>query len=305
MSNQVDTEDYIEEYVKGTHKKRGATVTIVLLILLLLGAGGAAYVFGKRWSEGESKILQAERELKTLGNQIVRLETAKSELSSQLSDKQAELERIRDEWKTQVAAQETKHREQIQRTYAQMDEIVYDSRKTLEYIGTIEDKLKTGKALDEKESQQIQSVVAGISFLHQQYEKPIHEFRELERFLAEQLAVPASIPPKERYGLMKQMFKNKEFKAEQASFYREEGQRAAFDKARTKVSEAYSRAQSQMKALKLDSNKFLNDLDKIVASNNASVDEVNDFFAKSKEILKIHDKIMNLEPESGLKSVRP
>lgn len=305
MSNQVDTEDYIEEYVKGTHKKRGATVTIVLLILLLLGAGGSAYVFGKRWSEGESKILQAERELKTLGNQIVRLETAKSELSSQLSDKQAELERIRDEWKTQVAAQETKHREQIQRTYAQMDEIVYDSRKTLEYIGTIEDKLKTGKALDEKESQQIQSVVAGISFLHQQYEKPIHEFRELERFLAEQLAVPASIPPKERYGLMKQMFKNKEFKAEQASFYREEGQRAAFDKARTKVSEAYSRAQSQMKALKLDSNKFLNDLDKIVASNNASVDEVNDFFAKSKEILKIHDKIMNLEPESGLKSVRP
>ena len=80
MSNQVDTEDYIEEYVKGTHKKRGATVTIVLLILLLLGAGGAAYVFGKRWSEGESKILQAERELKTLGNQIVQLETAKSEL---------------------------------------------------------------------------------------------------------------------------------------------------------------------------------------------------------------------------------
>ena len=186
-----------------------------------------------------------------------------------------------------------------------MDEIVYDSRKTLEYVGTIEDKLKTGKALDEKESQQIQSVVAGISFLHQQYEKPIHEFRELERFLAEQLAVPASIPPKERYGLMKRMFKNEEFKAEEASFYREEGQRAAFDKARTKVSEAYSRAQSQMKALKLDSNKFLNDLDNIVASNNASVDEVNDFFAKSKEILKIHDKIMNLEPESGLKSVRP
>ena len=305
MSNQVDTEDYIEEYVKGTHKKRGATVTIVLLILLLLGAGGAAYVFGKRWSEGESKILQAERELKTLGNQIVQLETAKSELSSQLSDKQAELERIRDEWKTQVASLETKHREQIQQTYAQMDEIVYDSRKTLEYVGTIEDKLKTGKALDERESQQIQSVVAGISFLHRQYEKPIHEFRELERFLAEQLAVPASIPPKERYGLMKRMFKNEEFKAEEASFYREEGQRAAFDKARTKVSEAYSRAQSQMKALKLDSNKFLNDLDKIVASNNASVDEVNDFFAKSKEILKIHDKIMNLEPESGLKSVRP
>ncbi len=305
MNIQADNEDLLEEYVKGTHKKKGATIAIVLLTLLMLAAAGAAGFFGWKWSESEKVVLRNERDLQTLNSQVVKLETAKSDLSSQLADKQTELDRVKDEWKTQVASLELEHREHIQRTYAQMDEIVYDSRKTLEYIGSVEDKLKTGKALDAKEAQQLQSVVTGLTFLHQQYEKPIHEFRELERFLADQLAVPASVPPKERYGLMKRMFKNKEFKAEQASFYREEGQREAFARARNKVSDAYARAQSQMKALQMDSHKFLNELDTIVASNNASVEEVNDFFAKSKEILKIHDRIMNLEPESGLQPIKP
>ncbi len=37
------------------------------------------------------------------------------------------------------------HSEQLQRTYAQMNEIIYDSRSTLEYIGDIETRLRSGQ----------------------------------------------------------------------------------------------------------------------------------------------------------------
>ncbi|NNE90091.1 MAG: hypothetical protein HKN23_00440 [Verrucomicrobiales bacterium] len=310
MNAQIDTEDFIGEFDEGgtggSGNGGGAKIAIIILSLLVVAAGGAAAMFGTWWSADQKAVLEAETQLKSLNEQISQLETARSDLSTQLAEKQAELERIRTESATRIAELEKEHRETVQKTYAQMDEIVYDSRKTLEYIGTIEDKLKTGKALDEEEAGKLRTVVTGLTFLHEQYEKPIHEFRELERFLTDQLNVPRSVPPAERYGLLKRIFKNREFKAEQASFFQEEGQRQAFVRARTKVSEAYSRAQSQMKSLKLDSSKFLNQLDTIVESNEGQVAEVDDFFEKSKEILKIHDRIMKLEPDQDLQpSTKP
>ena len=63
--NDSSSEEYLEEYVEGTHRKKGATVAIVLLSLLLVAAGGAAVYLGKLWSEGETKVLQAQREMET------------------------------------------------------------------------------------------------------------------------------------------------------------------------------------------------------------------------------------------------
>ena len=69
-----------------------------------------------------------------------------------------------------------------------------DGRKDPQFRqGTVEDKLKTGKALSEKDAADLRSVVTGMEFLQRQYSKPIQEFRELERFLADQLAAPAMV----------------------------------------------------------------------------------------------------------------
>ena len=87
----------------------------------------------------------------------------------------------------------TQHGEQLQRTYAQMNEIVYDSRKTLSYIGDIETRLRSGQAIDQQEAAKLSSVINGLAFLHQQYSKPLNEFRELDRYFATQLsAIPAN-----------------------------------------------------------------------------------------------------------------
>lgn len=303
MNEEIDT-DYDEFDGYAPSGGGGSRVAIVILALLMLIGAGMAAFFGLRWSAVQQELLETQTEAKALRSQVEDLETARADLAGQLADKQTEFERQRADWEQERAQMEKESEERVERFYAQMNDIVYDSRKTLEYIGSVEDRLKAGQALDLEEAKQLESVINGLNFLHQQYSKPIHEFRELERFLSEQLATPSAIPPRERYGLFRRIF-SKDYKREQEAFFKEAGQREAFERARVKVSDAYASAQAQMKALSLDSGEYLDQLKKVVKSNEASADTVDEFFDKSKEILKIHDRIMSIEPEKGLEQVKP
>lgn len=283
----------------------GGKVGLIILSVLLVAALGAAGTLGWLWSGEQKKVLSAENQAKQLGVKIAELERERDGLTGQLNDSKSELSRERADRLKEREQLLAEKREELQRAYAQFNEIVYDSRKTLEYIGTVEDKLKAGKALSEKEAADLRSVVSGLEFLQQQYSKPIQEFRELERFLSDQLAAPAMVSPKDRYGLLKRIFNNDDYRKEREAFFKDQGQREAFDRARGKVQQAYANAQAQMKAVSLDADKYLDQLDAIAASNTASAADIQDFFSKSREILKIHDKIMSIEPEKELQGVRP
>lgn len=282
----------------------GGKLGIIVLSLLLVAAVGGAGTLGWLWSEEQKKVIVAEARAADLASKVAEVERQKGSLVSELNDSKAELERERADRLKEREQLMAEKREELQRAYAQFNEIVYDSRKTLEYIGIVEDKLKAGKALSEKEAGDLRAVVNGLEFLKQQYSKPIQEFRELERFLAEQLAAPTMVPPRERYGLLKRIF-SEDYKRDREAFFKEQGQREAFDRARGKVQQAYANAQSQMKAVSLDADKYLDQLDDLAASNEANARGIQEFFEKSKEILKIHDKIMSLEPEKELQGVRP
>ncbi len=282
----------------------GGKVAIIILTLLLLAAAGAAGVLGYSWSGEQKKVLAAETRAAELTEKIGDLEREKSSLVSQINDAKAELQQERADRLKEREQLLAEKNEEIQTAYARFNEMVYDSRKTMEYIGSVQDKLRAGKKLDEDEAKQLRSVVNGLGFLKQQYNKPIQEFRELERFLSEQLAAPEMVPPKERYGLLKRIF-SQDYKRDREEFFKDQGQREAFERARGKVVQAYANAQAQMKQLSLDTDDFLDKLDDIADANDASAADVQAFFDKSKEILKIHDRIMSIEPEKELQNVRP
>lgn len=299
-NQDYDPDKALAEYGYGKSGK-GKTVAVVLLSILLALAATAAAVLGKFWSEEQSKTLTLEQQVRDFGERVSELENRNAELSSLLADKQAETERMREEWSTQVETLKDQHKDQLQRTYAQMNEIVYDSRKTLEYIGEIETRLRDGQNLDDAEASRLQSVVNGLVFLHEQYKKPLNEFRELDRYFTQQLAsLPAdAVDPIETTPLGKRIFQNKKFKEERAEFFQNEGRRSALSEARGRVSAAYASAQQQMASVSLDINTYLADLEGIIESNQKSSEDVSAFFEKSKEILKIHDKIMSLEPPTA------
>lgn len=302
---EYDPDKTLEEY--GYQPKgKGKTVIIVLLLLLLVTAGGALYYVGNLWSAEQSKALGLDQQMKTITVRVSELENKNAELSSLLADKQAEAERMREEWSAQVETLKTQHKGQLQRTYAQMNEVVYDSRKTLAYIGDIETRLRDGQNIDSDEAAKLSSVINGLAFLHEQYKKPMGEFRELDSYFSGQLAsIPSTaVDPIDSTPLAKRIFKNKQFKEERAQYYENQGKRSALTEARGRVSSAYRSAQKQMQGLSLDINTYLVQLDKIVESNERSAEEVDEFFNKSKEILKIHDKIMSIDPPRPT-SVKP
>lgn len=307
MNTDYDPDKTLEAYGYGSSgRSTGKTIAIVLLTLLLLGACGGAAFLGKLWSDEQSKALDLEQQAKTFTALVSDLEKKNAELSSLLADKQAEAERLAREWTAQVETMKKEHAEQLQRTYAQMNEILYDSRSTLEYIGDIETRLRSGQKIDREEAAKLAGVVNGLAFLHQQYQKPLNEFRELDRYFTRQLsALPADqVDPRETASLGKKLFKGKELKEERDAFLENQGRRDALVEARGTVSAAYASAQKQMADISLDVNQCLAQLQHIVDSNKAAGAEVDDFFEKSKEILKIHDKIMSIEPPKA-QTVQP
>ncbi|MEM9281305.1 MAG: hypothetical protein AAGA96_05720 [Verrucomicrobiota bacterium] len=297
MSETYDPEQTLEEYGYGRSSK-GKTPIIILLVILLLLAVGTAIFMGKLWSDEQSKMLALEQQVEVMSSRTSELENKNAELSSLLADKQAETERIREEWATQVDRLKQQHNETLQRTYAQMNDIVYDSRKTLTYINDIENRLRAGQKLNEEETAQLSSVVNGLIVLHEQYKRPLNEFRELNRYLNQQLAsLPEdAVDPIETTSLGQRLFRNREFKEERMKFYESQGRRTALVEATDAVQEAYSSAQRQMAGVSLNMNQYLSDLEAIMASNERTAEEVSAFFDKSKEILNIHDKIMTFEP---------
>lgn len=300
-----DPDKTLAEYGYGKSGK-GKTVAIIVLVAFLLVAAGATIYLGKLWSDEQSKTLTLKSQVESFSSTISELENKNAELSSLLADKQSEMDRMREEWSTQVATMEKQHEEQLQRTYGQMNEIVYDSKKTLEYIGDIETRLRDGQTIDKNEATELKGIINGLAFLHQQYKKPLNEFRELDRYFASQLAsVPANaVDPLETTPLGKRIFQNKKFKEDRAEYFQNQGKRSALVEAKSRVSSAYASAQRQMENVALDINTYLAQLDKIVESNERSAEDVENFFETSREILKIHDKVMSIDPPKS-STVRP
>ena len=283
---------------------RRSRVWIVLLLLLLFCAVGACGALGYFWSQDKSKLLVQDGDLQGLREEMVIAKNKMADYTAQMEDQRVENERIRSDWDKQVAQMKQEHREQMQKTYAQMDNIIHDSRKTLEYIDRVERKLKSGQQLSKEESQQLMAIGNGLTFLHKQYEKPIEEFRELEKFLTEQLNVASVVPPTQRGAFFKRML-SKGYREHEQEYFRDQGKRDAFERSRDKVTEAYARAQAQMKQLSVQGGEYLQQLQAVVDSNDAQESDIDAFFDQSKEILQIHDRIMSLEPDSGGPELKP
>ncbi len=298
MDNKEVTTDF--ETRRQRQSSAPFIVTLILLVLALAGGGVLAYF----WSQAQAETGKLDARLVEQLAAVKELEQQKADLGTALDEQRNEIDRIKKEWSDQIAKLKQEQQSRMEQTYAKMNGIVHDSRKTLEYIGLLEDKLKAGESLNEKEAKNLDAIISGLVVLHKQYQKPIHEFHELETFLSDQLQLQGVVPPDRKGAFFKRIF-NKDYRKAEESYFRDQGRREAFESARVKVVEAYSRAQAEMDKVSLDAGQFLDQLDQIVSSNKAASSEVAEFFEKSKEILKIHDKIMSIEPEKEVKAVKP
>jgi len=296
----MENKEITTDFETRSKPRQPSVFMLIALILALIGCGALAYT----WSQTKAEVAKLNSELDESKANTKELDQEIKDLGSTLDEQRNEIDRTKKEWSDQVATLKKDHQKHLELTYAKMNGIVHDTRKTIGYIGSLEDKLKAGESLNEKEAEELDAIISGLVVLHQQYQKPIHEFRELENFLSAQLQLQGAVSPSRKGAFFKRIF-NKDYRKAEETFFRDQGRREAFEGTRVKLVEAYARAQTEMEKVSLDAGRYLDQLDLIVGSNKAASAEMAEFFEKSKEILKIHDKIMSIEPEKDVKPVKP
>jgi len=279
-----------------SENKNSSSAGLIIAILVALPLAGGLALFWKANQDLKVTIEERATELSSLktahADTVAKLKT---EAVTQAENFRQEIEQINEEWNRQAEAEREKQQAKLTRIYEEVSKIVYNSEETLTYIDTVEAKLKEGQALSDSDVEQLEMLSAGLTYVKKQYSKPIHEFKELDAFLASQLGATA-VPPKERYGLFRRIFGRK-YKEAVRDYYKDEGRREAYTVAREKVSEAYASAQGAMAGLAAETDKYIKGIDALVAGNKAQSEDLANFFKSSRKIIDIHQSIMRLQEE--------
>ena len=112
MSGEYNTEETAEDCDYGRTGNR-KTVLLILLAVLLVAAAVAAVSMGKQWSSEQAKTLSLQQQMESVTNRMSEVEGRNAELSGLLADKQAENDRLKDEWSTQVETLKQQHKDHI------------------------------------------------------------------------------------------------------------------------------------------------------------------------------------------------
>ncbi|MEM7014296.1 MAG: hypothetical protein AAF585_22775, partial [Verrucomicrobiota bacterium] len=202
----------------------------VALVLLLGSAGYLAWINTK--AKGETRDLKEQ-----VASLTMKLRDNEDDMKALISEHNAEIARVNDDWQTRLNNLQTEHEDKLQSNYETIAKIINNSGETMNHMKSLEEKMKSGKELHDEEIAQLKAVGQGLAYLHKQYEKPLYEFQELDGYLSKQMQVQVS-RPSEKTKLFKQLFSKNYRNAKDAqweAYYRDRGRIAGVKAARDKV----------------------------------------------------------------------
>jgi len=269
-------------------------VAISLVMVVVLGiAGYMAVSTTKANREKEDLNRQVASLTEELQKKEDELVAARGEVESLVKDYEGKIAQSNKEWTERLATTQADQEKRLRNYHETVSQIVNESGTTMNLMKDLETKMKAGQALQAKEVEQLKSMASGLAYLHQQYERPIHEFRELDSFLANQLQAQ-TVPPDQRGKFFKNLF-SKDYREQMSQYYQDVGRRDAIETTREQVSMAYQRAQQEMSTIRVNTQQYLASLDSIIGQKKQTSAALDSFFTTSQEILKIHQRVMNVD----------
>jgi len=271
----------------------GLTVTLFLLL-------GATVFLAFNTRERAAQLEVANGQIAALELQVAE---AKKEAVRELSAHEAEVKRIKADRDAEVKAVQEAGEQRLNQGMAEVakivDEVVSNSGATVGYLQQLEAKVRGGQQLQRAEIDKLRAVASGLTYLNQQYEKPLEEFKELDSYVSTQLQLPPSTSPEEKGKLLRRLFKpgyREQEKTQLAEFHEDQGRRDALTTMQTKVVESYGKAQREMAAVRIDQERYLKNLDAVVNGKEGDVAAMESFFQVSSKILEIHKEMMTIDP---------
>lgn len=274
------------------------------MVMLLAVAGMGAWVWQtkeKLW-RAQDGLEQAE-EIK-LSELKAQADRHRAELEARSKEHDETILALNADWEGKLDNMRKEERQRMSNAFEQFGEILDGSKKTLDYITALEQKVKSGQEVTKAENQRLAVIATGLGYLQKQYQKPFQEFTELEAYLSKRASASVETPDMKN-AFWKRMF-SREFREQEREFYRTEGERRGFQEASAKFNAAYRSAQKQMGAVDLNFTKALQDLNTAVKER--KTEDLSEFFSEAKKALSTHQKLLEFEPEMpkpGTNEVKP
>lgn len=289
-------------------KRETNPVFFGMLFMLVMGMIAAGY-FGWRSVKVERENQRLQGDVDGLTAELEDLHQQSGRDKAQLASAQQELERLQSDmakaqarWAEQQKEWERRdaeNRQRLQRSFEALASVVNDSGSALDYLREMEAKVRKGQALGRGEVDELKLIGKGLSLLQSQYERPLEEFKSLEESIARELeSSPALASTDERKLFLRALFDWKyreKQKAEKEALLIEQGRREALVDTQQELSERYARAQKEMAGVRKQFAQHLQKLDTVMGDEVASAAEMASFFEVSAEVIKIHQRAMNIQ----------
>ncbi|WP_265592921.1 hypothetical protein [Verrucomicrobium sp. BvORR034] len=265
----------------------------LFMVMLVAVAGMGAWVWQtkeKLWLAQDS--LQQAEAIK-MSELKAQADRHRVELAARSKEHDEAILAINADWEGRLDNLRKEERQRMSGAFEQFGDILDGSKKTLDYINALEQKVKAGQEISKAENQRLAVIATGLGYLQKQYQKPFQEFTELEAYLSKRASASVETPDMKN-AFWKRMF-SREFREQEREFYRTEGERRGFQEASAKFNSAYKAAQKQMGAVDLNFTKALHDLNTAVKEQ--KTEDLSTFFAQARKALSTHQKLLEFEPE--------
>lgn len=277
----------------------------ILFLLALIGCAGLGYTLLQTQAEQRATLerlaIAHDRALADKEEQL------QQTLGEQTERHEQRIQAMTQDFESKLDALRSDQRKQIADAYKEFENIFEGNRQTIEYINLLEGKVRAGQQLSKNEVEKLTVITTGLGYLQKQYQKPLQEFTELEAYFDRQAARQPSVPekPKATFGFFKRAF-SKNFREAEKQFYREEGQRQAFEQAQQEFARIYASAQQSMRAVNLNADEQVKKLYALIEEKEgANQQDLADFFNKARQALRTHQDVLQFEPETKLPPATP
>jgi hypothetical protein len=277
---------------------------LALFIAALLASAALGFTL---WKQGIDHKAEIER-LNTAHTSALdaKDEQLEKNLAEQTERHEQRVQALNQDFETKLDSLRSDQRKQIASAYKEFENIFEGNRQTIEYINALEGKVRAGQQLSRNEVEKLTVITTGLGYLQKQYQKPLQEFSELEAYFERQASRPATATePKKAFGFFRRTF-SKSFRENEKQFYREEGERQAFEKAQQEFSRVYTAAQQSMQAVNLNADEQVKKLYSLIEEKDAANQtDLTDFFNKARQALRTHQNVLQFEPDAKLPPATP
>jgi hypothetical protein len=277
---------------------------LALFIAALLASAALGFTL---WKQGIDHKAEIERlSIAHTSALAAKDEQLEKNLAEQTERHEQRVQALNQDFETKLDSLRSDQRKQIASAYKEFENIFEGNRQTIEYINALEGKVRAGQQLSRNEVEKLTVITTGLGYLQKQYQKPLQEFSELEAYFERQASRPATATePKKAFGFFRRTF-SKSFRENEKQFYREEGERQAFEKAQQEFSRVYTSAQQSMQAVNLNADEQVKKLYSLIEEKDAANQtDLTDFFNKARQALRTHQNVLQFEPDTKLPPATP